>query len=118
MDDVDDDEGRDDDHDDDDEDHDIGAAVDLPHIYHMRPCWQNTLLLYLQCAEVRERCYLVAAGVDVAPVRCDEEKRGPNVAGDHSGGGARETDHERNLWRQPVEFKRQISHVNISKRKI
>ena len=41
MDDVDDDEGRDDDHDDDDEDHDIGAAVDLPHlphIYHMRPC--------------------------------------------------------------------------------
>ena len=41
MDDVDDDEGRDDDHDDDDEDHDIGAAVDLPHlphINHMLPC--------------------------------------------------------------------------------
>ena len=38
MDDVDEDEGRDDDHDDDDEDHDIGAAVDLPHIYHMLPC--------------------------------------------------------------------------------
>jgi hypothetical protein len=38
VDDVDDDEGRDDDHDDDDEDHDIGAAVDLPHIYHMLPC--------------------------------------------------------------------------------
>ena len=39
MDDVDDDECRDDDHnDDDDEDDDIGAAVDLPHIYHMLPC--------------------------------------------------------------------------------
>ena len=38
MDDVDDDEGRDDDHNDDDEDDDIGAAVDLPHIYHMLPC--------------------------------------------------------------------------------
>ena len=40
MDDVDDDEGRDDDHndDDDDKDDDIGAAVDVPHIYHMLPC--------------------------------------------------------------------------------
>ena len=39
MDDVDDDEGRDDDHNDDDEkDDDVGAAADLPHIYHMLPC--------------------------------------------------------------------------------
>jgi hypothetical protein len=34
-----DDEGRDNDHNDDDEkDDDVGAAVDLPHIYHMLPC--------------------------------------------------------------------------------